>query len=430
MDNLLNKIPPQSLEAEQAVLGSVFLDNQALLVAKEILDPGDFYREAHRKIFETMLELNSEGKAVDLITLSDELRNKGEIEGVGGVTYLSNLAETTPTAANVKYHAKIVKEKSGLRKFLQMANKIAEEVYAGGDLSLVAFTAHEAMDEIEKSSGAEGLERLEISTEELLEFASYFRETPLRDLNANFSGFAGKNLVLIGGRTDMGKTALQLTCLRKVALEEGLPAAYIGSSNHVKELIFIKLLAALCQVDYNALRRGNIPKGKMKEIVAAHKKIAQAPIFLKCVSPLDVLSVISMIRKETRTVGRFGLIILENLQDLTWPEKTKTDKERIDRVTGALREFVSDIKVPTLISSHMTRESEKGEDQRPTLADFKGSGNVEDWADIALLLHRESYHKKSADGSTEDGEIIIAKGGITTTVHAKFYGQYCYWGDA
>lgn len=429
----LDRLPPQNLEAEQAVLGSMLLDNGVLRVVTEILSGEDFYRVSHRKIFAAMLELKSAEKEIDLITLTDELTKMGALEEVGGVSYLSRLLNETPTAANAKYHAKIVKEKASLRGLLITANQIGEQVYEGSkDPLLVIHDVRAALDELEERSGIEKLERMNISSEELLEFAAYSHETPLGVLNKAIGGFSAKNLILVGGRSGMGKTAFQLTCLRKVALDEGLPVAYIGLSNHTRELIFLKLIAAISNMDYNLLRRGNIPPDKKEEVVKAHERIANAPIYLKCASPLDVLSVLSMIRKEERKIGRFGLLIIENLQDLIWPEKTTTDKERMDKVTRALREFANSIKTPMLISSHMTRESEKGENKRPTLADFKGSGCVEDYADIALLLHRDGYHDKTAGVSSEsgeEGEIIIAKGGPATIVPARFFGGRCYWAD-
>lgn len=426
----LDRVPPQDIEAEQAILGAVILEGEALEIVREILLAEDFYRDSNRKIFAAMLELSAEKKAIDIVTIVDLLRDKGELEAVGGVQYLSSLADRVATSANVKHHADIVKKKALLRGVLNAVSEMAKDVYEGADdLPLIVNNGLNSLSKIESRIGVGGIDKLGIGADELLEFGSYFRETPFRSLNESIGGFRAKGLIVVGGRAGMGKTAFQLSCLRKVVFEDGLPSVYFGSGNHPTELFLLKLIAGMCSIDYHDLLRSRLSIEQLTAIKEARQRIAEAPIHVECANQMDVLSMISKIRRTEDKVGRLGMICIENLQDLLWPKKTNSPKEKMDRVTEALRTFINKDKTPMQVSSQINRSSVDGEDSRPQLSDLKESGIVEDLADVVLLLHREAYHKKTADGSPESGEIIIAKGGPPKTVLAKFEGQFCRWRD-
>ncbi len=427
----LEKLPPQNLEAEQSVLGAMILDGVAIQVAKEILVTDDFYRENHRKIYAAILELAAEGKEADIITLADKLINNGDLEMIGGEQYVSMLAETIPTSANVKYHAKIVKEKSLLRKLLQNSIKIAQMVYEEAeDLPLLLFKSQEALRQISSRCGSEEVGRMSVSEENLTDHIAYFKETPLECLNKYIAGFPAKNLTIIGGRAGMGKTAMQLSFLRKICIEDGFPAVYFGSSNHTKETIFLRLLSAMCEIDFNDLKRGKVSAKEMEKVRKAHQKINESKLHVKFESSMNVFSIISGIKALRGKIGELGLIVIENLQDLNWPEKCRTKKESMDKILEALRGCVNEVKTPTSASSQINRTSEEEKDSLPRLSDLKDSGNIEDLADMVFLLHREDYHEKtSANGAPQNGKIIIAKGGPAVIVDAKFYGHLCNWRD-
>jgi replicative DNA helicase len=423
----LDRLPPQDIEAEQSVLGSMILDSNSIRTAKEIVSAEDFYKTSSRKIFSAILELAEEEKEVDLITLRDKLLSKGELDEVGGSSYISSLCDI-PTAANVKYHAKIVKEKAMLRAIIRAAMQTGQNVYDGAmDSSLVLHEAFNALDKVAEKSKSNEIGRLNVGSGELLERASYFRETPFDELNDLIGGFSSESLIIIGGRTGMGKTSLMMSLLRKIALEEKLPSVYIGSSNHGEELTALRLLADPCKINYNDLKRGRVGVAKMKSLEKMQKRICDK-IFMKFGSRINVLSAISGIRSKQKEVGKLGLVVIENIQDLSWPQKTKDDTEEMNKVLDALRDFTGKIKTPVIVSSQINRKAEDGEDCRPKLSHLKNSGKIEDVADGVLLLHREAYFKRNLQkGQTEVGEIIIAKGGPPTTVLLEFWGKYYAW---
>ncbi len=429
----LEKIPPQNLEAEQAVLGAVLLDNDAMQIAKEVIDGDVFYKLSHRKIFEAMIELNTEGKGIDLITLSENLRAKDELETVGGISYLSQLSNITPTAANIKYHSKIVKAKAVLRSLLRVSHEIVAMVYEGGyDVNVCLNKSQALINEVvEKYGLAEEMESLKLGEEDLLNYLQFFRETPFKKLNDLIGGFSARNLVIVGGRAGMGKTSFVLSLLRRVVFDEGLPVIYIGSSNHKDIDTILRLIASIAKISLKDLKRGRITGDDLRKVKEANEKINQARslIQVKFGSNINVLSIPPMVRGLQKKVDRLGLIIIENLQDLVWSENLRTGKERIDNVLNVLRVFENEIKIPIIISSQINRTAEDEPDSRPQLSDLKGSGNIEDLSDIVLLLHRPQYYEKTSDGQPEKGELIIAKGGPATIVPLKFYGDYLCWED-
>lgn len=431
----LERLPPQNIEAEQAVLGAILLDNDAIQIAREIIEGDDFYKSSHRKIFEAMLELNAEEKGIDLITLSEKLRAKDEIETVGGASYLNMLSDVTPTAANTKYHSKIIKKKAVLRSLLRASHEIAVMVHEENEEASLLLNKSQALinEVVEKSDLGEEMEFLQTKEEDLLDYLQYFRETPFRKLNDLIGGFSARNLVVIGGRAGMGKTSFVLSLLRRVVFEDGLPVAYFGSSNHKDIDTSLRFISALARISFKDLKRGRLNGDDMKKVKEANEKINQARglIQVKFGSNINVLSIPPMVRGLQKKVDRLGLIIIENLQDLAWPENLRTGKERIDNVLNALRVFENEIKIPIIVSSQINRTAEDEPDSRPRLSDLKGSGNIEDLADIVMLLHRSAYHdhNKSSEGLPEDGELIIAKGGPATIVPLKFYGDYLCWED-
>lgn len=428
----LNRLPPQNLEAEQALLGAILLDNEAMVV-EEIISVDDFYKGSHRKIFTAMQELTAENKGVDLVTLSEKLKANDALEEVGGISYLNSLANITPTAANAKYHAEIIKQKAVSRGLLMAATEIATSVYDDGDdVALCVSKAQKLVNGIaEKLGTKDTMKSLVVDDGELMDHIQFSCETPFKELNDAIGVFSARNLIVVGGRAGMGKTSFELTLLRHAVFEEGLPVAYIGSSNHKEIDTTLRLISSIAKVSLKDLKRGRSTGDDLARIKAANEKINKARelIFTKFESKLNVLSIPPMIRALQKKIDRLGLIIIENLQDIIWPERMRTNKDKMDNVLDTLRAFENEIKVPMIVSSQINRTVEDGEDNRPKLSDLKGSGNIEDLADIVLLLHRLQYHEKTANGLPEDGEIIIAKGGPATTVSLKFNGDYLCWED-
>lgn len=431
-DNHFNRLPPQDLEAEQSTLGAIMLENEIFPVILEILPSAKwFYKEAHKKIYAVMLHLHERNIGIDSVTITEELQKREQLEEVGGASYLSSLLDFTPTSANAKHYAKIVKEKGILRSLILSAHEISEMAFNNAplDIELLLDKSQRTLSAIVEESGTTSTAgKLQVDEKRIATFVKFSRETPFDGLNAIISCFTPKSLTIIGGRPGVGKTALMLSFLRHTAIEEKRPVVYFGSSNHVEEIITLKLLSAISNVEFNDLKRGNVTdKKKFQAVLAAQEILNVAPLHLSCVPKPNILSVLSSIRALRNKVGELGLIFIENFQDLVWPEKLRSAKEECDAIVDSLMSFTNKIITPVIISSQRNRSAEEeGEEKKHLASDLKGTGRLEDVANIIILPERENYRSKISEVPEEDGRLVVVKGGAGAPI-VRFFGNFQCW---
>jgi replicative DNA helicase len=428
----LDRLPPQNIEAEQSILGAVLLENDALLKALEVLSTEDFYRESHRKLFNAMIELFEKNEAIDLITVTDALKRKNELDDVGGATYLSSLASQVPTAANIRYHAKIVKEKALLRGLLRSATEIAARVYESTmeademvdyaertifDISdRRTKTAFVSLKEVIKSS-FELIEHLYDKKEAITGVPSGFA-----DIDELTTGFQPGDLIVVGGRPSMGKTALGLNIAQHVALQLREPVA-IFSLEMSKEQLAMRMLCAEAMVDSNSVRKGFIKKEDWHKLTSAAGRLAEAPIFIDDSSGTSVLEMRAKARRlKMEHHGGLGLVVVDYLQLMRGRGSFERREQEISEISRSLKGLAKELKVPVIALSQLNRGVESRTDKRPSLADLRESGAIEQDADVIIFLYRDEVYHKDTPQNKGQAEVIIAKqrNGPTSTIHLTF----------
>jgi replicative DNA helicase len=430
-DVQLDKLPPQNLEAEQSILGAVLIDNDALPKALEILDPEDFYKLSHRKIFNAMSDLFEKNEAIDLITLTDCLKKKDDLETVGGVSYLSSLVNMTPTAANIKYHSHIVRERALLRGLLRSANEIAGKVYEESldAEDLVDFAERSIFDISDKRIKAsfvtlkevikdsfEMIERLYDKKESVTGVPSGFK-----DLDDLTTGFQKGDLVVIGGRPSMGKTAFSLNVAQYVGLEMKEPVA-IFSLEMSKEQLALRMLCSEAKVNSNSIRKGFIKKEDWHKLTSAASNLTSAPIFIDDSSAITVLELRAKARRLKMEHG-LSLIIVDYLQLMKGKGSFERREQEISDISRSLKALAKELGVPVIAVSQLNRSVESRKPPKPMLADLRESGAIEQDADVILFLYRDEVYNKDNPANKGKAEVDIAKqrnGPAGVTVHLAY----------
>ncbi|HYA31791.1 MAG TPA: replicative DNA helicase [Thermodesulfovibrionales bacterium] len=432
VDVALDRLPPQNIEAEQSILGAVLLENDALLKAIEILSPADFYRESHRKLFNVMLELFEKNEAMDLITVSEVLKRKNELDDVGGVTYLSSLVDMVPTAANVRYHSKIVKQKALLRALLKSATEIAAKVYESSMEAdeMVDFAERTIFDISDKRTKTSFVTLKEVikSSFEMIEHLYDKKEaitgvpSGFPDLDELTTGFQPGDLIIIGGRPSMGKTALGLNIAQHVALEIREPVA-VFSLEMSKEQLALRMLCAEALVDSNSVRKGFIKKEDWHKLTSAAGRLADAPIYIDDSSGTSVLEMRAKARRlKMEHHGGLGLVVVDYLQLMRGRGNFERREQEISEISRSLKGLAKELKVPVIALSQLNRGVEQRNDKRPSLADLRESGAIEQDADVIIFLYRDEVYNRENPSNKGKAEVIIAKqrNGPTKTVDLTF----------
>lgn len=430
IDKTIDKLPPQNLEAEQSVLGAILLDNEALLKALEVITPDDFYRDSHKKIFNAMIELFEKNEPIDLITLTDHLRMKDQLETIGGVSYLTSLVNFIPTAANVRHHARLIREKSLMRGLIRTATEIVSMVYEEN------MPADDLVDMAEKNIFSISDKRVKTSFSKLKDVIKdsfemieslYDRKEAItgvpsgfHDLDELTTGFQHGDLVIVGGRPSMGKTALALNIAQHVGVELGEPVA-IFSLEMSKRQLALRMLCSEAMVDSNRVRKGFIRKEDWHKLTSAAGKLAEAPIFIDDSSGISVLEMRAKARRLKMEHG-LSLVIVDYLQLMKGKGNFERREQEISEISRALKGLAKELEVPVIALSQLNRGVEQRHDKRPTLADLRESGAIEQDADVILFLYRDEVYNKNSNDNRGKAEIIIAKqrNGPTATVNLTY----------
>lgn len=433
MDRLSNMdhVPPHHLEAEQAVLGSMLIEQAAVEKAAEILKAEDFYSEVHRHIFEAILAISERDAPVDLITVPEELTARNQIENVGGFLYLQQLMDAPSTAANIETYAKMVEEKAILRKLLDAGIRIQGLAYTEFE------TVDEAVDRAErivfevgqrrmgqffhhiKPLLHEEFDRIEKRYENQNVFTG--RETPFTSLNWMTSGLQPNDLIIIAGRPSMGKTALAVQIAQYIALHENIPVA-LFSLEMSKEQLVARMIGSESRVDMSKMNKGQLTNDDWIRVGEGISRLAEAPIYIDDTPDVSAIEVRAKCRRLKAEHG-LGLVVIDYLQLMRSHRRTENRNQEISEIARACKGLARELKVPVVVLSQLSRAVESRPDKRPMLSDLRESGAIEAEADLVMFIYRENYYKmkdatergEESAGNTpsttdiEEAEIIIAK---------------------
>ena len=426
-------LQPQSLEAEQAVLGSMLISKEAVSKVLQWITTEHFYKDAHGKIFATMISLFNENEPVDTISVIDQLKKNKEIKGVGGAYYITGLVEAVPTAANVESYAKIVLEKAVLRKLIYLAHDMSKEAYDDRQtVDDILDSAEQSIFTITQNRLKGGFKHIEPILHESFEQLDAISSkagsvigvpSGLIDLDEITAGFHPGDLVIIAGRPSMGKTSLALSIARNAAVDHKESIGFF--SLEMADLqIAMRLLCAESKVDSHLVRTGNLPKSQWKNLSMHVGTLAEAPIYLDDSPAITVLELRAKARR-LKAEHDVKLIIVDYLQLMQGPKGVESRQQEISIITRSLKSLAKDLKIPIIALSQLSRAVENRTDKRPQLSDLRESGAIEQDADVVMFLFRQWVYTREEEDRGK-AQVIIAKqrNGPTGTVNITFLDRF------
>ncbi|MGH7780304.1 MAG: replicative DNA helicase [Candidatus Binataceae bacterium] len=436
-DDILRRVPPQNLEAEQSVLGAILLDNDAINFALETITAEDFYRESHREIFRAMVELSDHSQPVDAITLTDALRTRGKLEMIGGAAYIAELASIVPTAANVAHYARIVREKAVLRSLASIATEIASGAYdAPPNVEEFLDAAEHRVFEISErriKPAFFGMKELTVDAIKMVERLYERKEmvtgvpTGFADLDRITAGFQPSDLIIIAARPSVGKSALALNIAANAAMNAEPPMGVAFFSLEMsKEQLVLRMLCSEARVDSSRVRTGYIGKSDFPKLIEAADRLSASNILIDDSSDISPIALKAKCRRLMRDKSNnLGLIVVDYLQLMRSSRPGESREKEISEISRSLKALAKELRVPVIALSQLNRAVETRPDRRPLLADLRESGAIEQDADVIAFIYRdEVYHRDTKEPGV--AEIIIAKqrNGPTDTVKLTYLNQY------
>ena len=429
----LAKIPPHDIDAEQAVLGSMLTDKDAVNAAIETLKEDAFYREDNRAIYQAIVNLYSKSEPIDIITLKDELESMDKFEQVGGFEYLASLPDKVPTTANVQKYIKIVEEKSILRNLIKTANEIIElGYYPAEDVEEIMDGAEKKIFDIMQSKNQKGYTPIKdvlvesfTKLEELYNRKQHITGVPtgFSELDYKTAGLHGSELILVAARPAMGKTAFALNLATNAALRGNAPVA-IFSLEMSKDQLVNRILCSEAMVDSNKVRTGKLGEDDWVKLAGAIGPLSEAEMYIDDTPGISVMEIRTKCRK-LKMEKNIGLVVIDYLQLVQGNKRTASREQEISEISRSLKILAKEINVPVIALSQLSRAVEQRPDHRPMLSDLRESGAIEQDADIVMFLYRDDYYNKESE-KKDIAEVIIAKqrGGQTGTVELLWMGQY------
>jgi replicative DNA helicase len=435
LEDNLRKVPPQNLEAECSVLGGILLDNDAINQVLELLRPEDFYRESHRKIFRATIELSDRSEPVDLITLSDYLKGRNELEAVGGTAYLASLADSVPTAANISYYARIVREKSILRSLITTATDIATRGYEEqGNVEEFLDRAEKVIFDISEKKIKASFVAVGDMIKDTLKTVEKLYErkemvtgvpTGYEDLDRLTAGLQASDLIIVAGRPGMGKTAFALNIATHAAFA-GIGAA-VFSLEMAKEQLVLRMLCSEARVNSSKVRSGYLGERDFPQLAKAAGRLHEAPIYIDDTPAISVLELRAKARRLLRDRSKkIGLIVVDYLQLMRGMGNANNREQEISEISRSLKALAKELTVPVIALSQLNRRVEDRGDRRPMMSDLRESGAIEQDADVIMFIYRDEVYNKSDDSKKGVAEVIVAKqrNGPIDTVNLTFLSEF------
>src|SRR3954451_2131363 len=434
-DLYADRLPPQNIEAEQAVLGAIFLEPSSLTVASEILIPEDFYRASHQKIFNAMLKLSDEGKVVDLVTVTEDLAAAKLIEDTGGVSYLSELAGAVPTAANIEYYARIVEEKSLLRRLIRTATEIASDGYSREDEVEALLSEAEknilAVAQRKNAGSFHNIKDVLVRTYDNIE-EMHNRVGDITGISTGFAeldrmtaGFQRNDLIIVGARPSVGKTAFALNIAQNVATKTDENVAIFSLEMGAEQLV-MRMLCAEGNIDAQRLRTGSLTDEDWGKLTMAMGSLSNAGIFIDDTPGVRVQDIRSKCRRLKQEQGGLGMILIDYLQLVLGNGRSGENRQQeVSEISRSLKALARELQVPVIALSQLSRGVEQRQDKRPMMSDIRESGSIEQDANIVAFLYCDDYYDKESENKNII-EIIIAKqrNGPVGTVSLAFVKEY------
>lgn len=430
-----DRIPPQNLEAEQAVIGSILLQSEALITAMERVQTEDFYDKAHQMIYEAMIELGESGQPIDLVTLTSKIQDKGQLEDIGGVSYLAKLAHGVPTAANVDYYAQIIEEKAMLRRLIRAATQIVSEGYSSGeDVAGMLSDAERKIMEISNGRSGSGFIAIRDVVMEVFDRVELLHQNKgnttgipsgFVDLDKMTAGFQRNDLIIVAARPSVGKTAFALNIAQNVAVRAKETVAIFSLEMSAAQLVQ-RMICAEANLDANVMRTGEF-KGdddwaKLTMGIAA---LSEAEIYIDDTPGITVADIRAKCRRLKAEKG-LGMIVIDYLQLIHGRGKAGENRQQeVSEISRTLKQIARELEVPVIALSQLSRGVEQRQDKRPMMSDLRESGSIEQDADIVAFLYRDDYYNQETEKKNII-EIIIAKqrNGPVGTVELVFLKNY------
>ena len=430
----IGKVPPHDLEAEQAIIGSMLTDKDAVISAIEVLKEEDFYREDNKAIYSAILNLYNRAEPIDIITVKAELESMGKFEKVGGLEYLAELPEKVPTTANAMKYIKIVEEKSTLRRLIKTANEIIELGYSPTeDVEDIMEGAEKKIFNIMQDKSQKSYTPIKdalvesfTKLEELYNRKQHITGVPsgFTELDYRTAGFHGSELILIAARPAMGKTAFALNIAANAALK-GNTAVAVFSLEMSKEQLVNRILCSESMVDSNKVRTGKLEEDDWTKLAGTIGPLSEAEIYIDDTPGINIMEIRAKCRK-LKLEKNIGMVVIDYLQLIQGSGKRSGSREQeISEISRSLKILAKELDVPVIALSQLSRAAEQRPDHRPMLSDLRESGAIEQDADIVMFLYRDDYYNQDSE-KKDIAEVIIAKhrGGSTGTVELLWLGSY------
>ncbi len=434
------RLPPQNLEAEQSILGAILLDNGGINKAMEVLTTEDFYRTAHRRIYQAMLDLSEQGEVIDQITLTERLKTKGELEAVGGAAFLAELVQAVPSAANIKYHCKIVRDKALLRGLIQTSTEVISRGYDGNaqvdDLLNFAEQSVFSLSQGKLGRAFTWVKHVVDDTIDQINQLSLQNgrvptvPTGFRDLDDLTGGLQPSDLVVIAGRPSMGKTSLALGIAQHAALHDKKVVG-IFSLEMSKEQLVMRMLCSEARVDMHAVRNGKLTALEMqKQVIPSADRLYKAPIYIDDSGALTVQQMRGKARRLKAEQKSLGLLVVDYLQLMQGRTDAESRQQEISDISRSLKALAKELDIPIVALSQLSRAVENRQDKKPVLADLRESGAIEQDADLVIFIYRDELYNPD----TEDkgiAQILVRKhrNGPTGDVRLTFLDKYAKFAD-
>ena len=431
------RILPHDLVAEQSVLGAVFISPETMISLADELTPDDFYKPANKIVFKTMLSLLEKGEPIDATTMVSALTNQGDISNIGGINYVVELVNSTPTSKNVEHYAKLVKEKATLRKVIADLSDSLSSAYQG-DISIgdIIAKTEKSLINISNQNAGTGFRNVADILDTHMQIVETRSQTDgfVTGLSTGFvgldkitTGLHEGNLIILAARPAMGKTALALNIAKYVAVQEHKPTVIFSLEMGAEELIE-RMVASEGMVPGYHLKTGNLSTDEWKRLVQAQSNLYDTPIFVDDTAGIRISEIRSKARKLSQEMGSLGIIIIDYLQLITG-SKGENRQQIVSEISRELKILAKDLRVPVIALSQLSRSVEQRQDKRPMLSDLRESGSIEQDADIVAFLYREAYYQKEQADSQEANnvtELILEKNrhGSLGTVKLYFHKEY------